>query len=69
MTGASGRFSAALYRGLIEAEMRAGDIPTRSSTFSAALCRGLIEARVGSTFNQSVSRFSAALCRGLIEAR
>ena len=39
------KFSAALCRGLIEAERTATDTDGQPRTFSAALCRGLIEAR------------------------
>ena len=61
-------FSAALCRGLIEAELHPPGHSTRPE-FSAALCRGLIEA-LTPTGRRPRRRcpFSAALCRGLIEA-
>ena len=60
-------FSAALCRGLIEANDEDGAGRARC-TFSAALCRGLIEAPQSGSRQIVQLRFSAALCRGLIEA-
>ena len=55
------RFSAALCRGLIEAQDEC-DIRCASSMFSAALCRGLIEAIMARTRDQA----SVAVFRGFM---
>ena len=60
-------FSAALCRGLIEAEKIQNPGPA-AWKFSAALCRGLIEAAHLDIAFPVPNAFSAALCRGLIEA-